>query len=79
MNEKDLQDMKLARPVALVDLWDIDDRIDHLQDAVNRMEKVVEALLALYRSERVKGWEIILQAMIKKQEEKGNRYGNRTG
>jgi len=80
MDEKDFQDTKLARPVALVDLWDIDDRIDRLQDLVIRLERVVESLIELYRSERVKNWEIILHEMLKKQEQKkGNADVHRTG
>lgn len=80
LNEKDLGDVKLSRPVAVVDVWDIDDRIDRLQDAVIRLERTVEALIELYRSERVKGWEMILQEMLKKQEQKtrGHQNDNRT-
>jgi hypothetical protein len=79
LNQKDLDDTKLARPVAVVDLWTIDDRIDRLQDVVIRLEKVVEILVELYLKERVKNWEMILQKMLEKEQKKGNRNGNRTG
>jgi hypothetical protein len=66
MSEKDLEDFRLARPVAVVDLWSLDDRVSRLEDSINRLEKIIEAMLKLYRAERVKNWEMILQAMIKK-------------
>lgn len=73
------QDFKLAKSVAVVDIWDIDDRINRLEAIAERLEKVVECLIELYRSERVKNWELILQEMLKKEAyKKGNNYGNRT-
>ena len=77
IEESDRCDVRLSRPVALVDLWDLDDRVSRLEDVVERLEKVVVAMVELYRSERVKNWEMILQEMMKK--EKGNNHGNRTG
>lgn len=80
LREEDLEDVRQARPVALLDLWGIDDRLDRMEDAVNRLEKIVEALVELYRSERVKNWELILQGMLKEQDKKkGNWNGNRSG
>jgi hypothetical protein len=80
LEETDFQDVRLSRPVSVTDVWDIDDRIDRLQDAVNRLEKIVEALAEIYRGERVKSWEMILQGMLKEQErKKGNAGVNRTG
>jgi hypothetical protein len=74
LNQKDLDDTKLARPVAIVDLWNIDDRINRLQDVVIRLEKIVEILVELYLKERVKNWELILREMLKKEElKKGNK------
>ena len=70
MDKKDFDDVKLARPVALVDLWDIDDRINRLQDMTERLEKVTEILLQLYREERVKNWELILRELMGKRDRK---------
>lgn len=64
LNETDIQDVKLAKPVAVVDLWDIDDRISHLEEITERLEKTVEVLVALYHEERVKNWELILKEML---------------
>lgn len=76
----DLEETKLARPVAVVDLWDIDDRISRIEDCVNRLEKIVECLTELYLKERVKNWELILNKMLEKEErKKGNHNGTRTG
>jgi hypothetical protein len=81
MNEKDdLEDFRLARPVAVVDLWSLDDRVSRLEDVVNRLEKILEALLQLYRSERVKSWELIFNKMIDKELQKKKDYhAHRTG
>lgn len=66
-------DFKLAKSVAVVDLWDIDDRINRLEAIAERLEEVVGCLVELYRSERVKNWELILQEMLKKEaQKKGN-------
>ena len=74
------EDFKLAKSVAVVDLWDIDDRINRLEAIAEHLEEVVGCLVELYRSERVKNWELILQEMLKKElYKKGNYYGNRTG
>jgi hypothetical protein len=70
LNETDIQDVKLARLVAVIDLWDIDDRISHLEEITERLEKVVQCLIALYREERVKNWEMILHEMLKRKEDK---------
>jgi hypothetical protein len=70
IESKDLEDVRLSRPVSVTDLWDIDDRIDRLQDVAIRLERVVEALIELYRSERIKNWELILKQMLKAEEEK---------
>jgi len=66
MDKKDFDDVKLARPVSVVDLWDIDDRIDRLEDVTCRLEKLTEILLALYHEERVKNWELILKEMLER-------------
>lgn len=75
LEKKDLEMISVSIPV--VDWWDIREEIDQLNDTVNRLEKIVEALILLHREERVKNWEMILQKMIEKQEKKGNRNGSR--
>ena len=87
LTEKDLADVKMARPVAVIDLWDIDDRIDRLEELADRLEAredrliaAIETLENLYRSERVKNWELILSEMLRKEEQKtrGHHNDNRT-
>lgn len=74
----DEMDMKLARLVAIVDLWDIDDRIARLENAVNRLEKIVEALILLHKEETVKGLTALFSEALNQQHKKGNSNGNRT-
>jgi hypothetical protein len=71
LEKKDLEMMSVSIPV--IDWWDIQEEIERLNDNVNRLERVVEVLIELYRTERVKNWEMILQKMMEKQEKKGNR------
>jgi hypothetical protein len=72
--EKDLQDVKLARPVALVDLWAIDDRIDRLEVITERLEAITRNLVNLYHQERVKNWELILNQMMKEMDRKNGKF-----
>lgn len=74
MSEGVNQDVKMARPIAVVDLWDIDDRIERLENTVERLEKVVTALAELYGEERVKNWELILKEMLKKGSDHGRQW-----
>ena len=60
--------MGVAIPV--VDYWEMREDLDRLEDAVNRLEKVVECLIELYREERVKNWEMILREMLRRGEGK---------
>ena len=82
LNKKDIEDVKLSRPIAVTDLWNIDDRIDRLEGITERLEIVVEVLFILYKEERVKNWTIILEELMRqrdlKKQKKGN-YGYRTG
>jgi hypothetical protein len=64
LNKEDIEDVRLSRPVAVLDLWDIDDRISHLEEIIERLEEVVEVLVVLYHEERVKNWELILKEML---------------
>jgi len=77
-DQRDKEMMTVSVPT--LDYWEMRDDLDRLQDAVNRLEKIVEALVELYRSERVKDWEMILQGMLKEQDrKKGNwKNGNRS-
>ncbi len=68
IDSKDVEDIRLARPVAVTDLWDIDDRIERLEMMTERLEKVVRAVVTLYHEERVKTWELILQEMMRRGE-----------
>jgi len=79
ITKSDLDDVRLSRPVSVTDLWDIDDRIARLERIAERLEQVVIAFGELYREERVKGWELILRQMMKAEDVKRGRYGNRTG
>jgi len=69
LNLKDGEDVRLARPVSVTDLWDIDDRVEKLEIITERLERIVRTLATLYHEERVKNWELILNSMIK---ERGN-------
>ena len=71
LDERDKDMMAISVPV--VDYWEMRDDLDRLEDAVLRLEKVVEALIELHRNERVKNWELILREMIR-----GHQNGNRT-
>jgi hypothetical protein len=77
LDKKDIEMMAVSIPV--VDWWDIREEIDQLNDTVNRLKKIVEALILLHREERVKTWEMILQKMMEQEQKKGNHNGNRTG
>lgn len=76
---KDLEDVRLSRPVSVTDLWDIDDRIDRLEDLANRLEKIVSALILLHKEETVRGLTALFSEALDQQQKKGNRNGNRTG
>jgi hypothetical protein len=76
--DKDFRDIRLSRPVSVTDLWDIDDRIDQLERISEKLERAVVALEELYREERIKSWELILQEMMKQSElKKGNENAGR--
>lgn len=65
-DSKDIEDVRLARPVSVADLWDIDDRVEKIEIITERLEKIVRTLVTLYHEERVKNWELILKAMMNK-------------
>lgn len=66
LDKKDLQMMSVLIPV--VDWWDIQEEIDRLEDIADRLERIAEVFLALYKEERTKNWEIVLQTMMKKHQ-----------
>ncbi len=68
IDHRDKEMMCIASP--LVDYWEMREDLDRLEGAVIRLERIVQALIELYRVERVKNWEMILQAMLN---QKGNR------
>ena len=74
LTEKDFDDLRLARPVPVVDLWDLDDRISCLEAIAERLERAVVAFGELYRSERIKSWELILREMLNEQRGQKNEY-----
>jgi hypothetical protein len=78
LDERDKEMMAVSVPT--VDYFEMREDLDRLEDAVIRIEKVVEALILLHKEERVKSWELILREMLRKEDQKkGNRNGNRTG
>ena len=66
LDQKDLEMMAVSVPT--VDWWDIREEIDNLTENVNRLQTIVEALAELYRTERVKTWEMVLTKMLERQE-----------
>lgn len=78
LDKTDLEDVRLSRPVAVVDLWDIDDRINRLEEITERLEGITRSLVNLYHQERVKNWELILHQMMKeKMDRKNGRFKTR--
>ena len=76
LSSKDFEDLRLARPVPVLDLFDLDSRIDRLERIAERLERSIVGLGELYREERVRNWEQILQEMLRQYElKKGNRDG----
>lgn len=67
LDEKDTHDLRLARPVAVVDLWEAKDSLDRMEKIVERLEKTVRTLVTLYHEERVKSWELILKEMMRQE------------
>jgi hypothetical protein len=65
LDKKDINMLCVSVPV--VDYWEMKEDFDRLNDSVDRLEKIVVALIELYRAERVKNWEMILQKMLEKQ------------
>jgi hypothetical protein len=77
LDQRDKEMMAISVPV--VDYFEMREDLDRLEDAVVRLEKVVKCLTELYLKERTKSWELILNKMLEKEEQKKGNYGNRTG
>jgi len=76
-----LENSKPISFLTISDLADLMDRsqrlekiVDRLEDSVSRIEKVLEGVIELYNTERVKNWELILKELV---ERKTAKYGNR--
>jgi hypothetical protein len=75
LDQRDKEMMAVSVPT--VDYFEMREDLDRLEDTVNRLEKVVECLIELHRSERVKNWTFILEEMMKKQDRKKGNAGER--
>ena len=71
--DRDIQDVKLARPVAVVDLWEARDFLDRLEDVTLRLESVLEGFALLFKEARVQGLETVLHAMLRSTDGKRGR------
>jgi hypothetical protein len=72
MDRIDIEDTKLARPVAIVDLWDIDDRINQLTEIAECLKGVTQALLEHAHDERVRDFERILSNALDREDARRN-------
>jgi hypothetical protein len=77
IDKKDREMMSLSVPV--VDYFEMKDEIDRLSSTVERLETAIQVLTELYRTERVKTWEIVLREMLNQMEKGETRNGFRTG
>jgi hypothetical protein len=68
LDQRDIEMMCVSIPTT--DFWEMREELDRLADSVERLEKVVECLIALYHEERIKNWELILQEMLRREEDK---------
>jgi len=66
LEKKDIEMMTISVPT--VDYWEMRDDLDQLKDAINRLERTIEALAEIYRTERVKNWSGILDEMLRQRE-----------
>ena len=66
--------------VPTVDFWDIQEEIERLGDAVDRLETILQAFILLYQEERRKTWKLVLDEMFERMEhKKGYGYGSSSG
>lgn len=76
LDRHDKEMMCISIPV--VDYWEIREDLDRLEDAVSRLERIVEALILLHKEETVKGLTALFSEVLN-QQKKGNRSVDRTG
>ena len=67
-DDRNLEVLSVSIPVT--DWYDARDEIDSLRESVERLQKVVEALAELYRTERVKTWEMVLTKMLEREDKR---------
>jgi hypothetical protein len=70
MNNMDFQDVKLARPIAIVDLWDVDGRVNRLDNCIDRLERITQILIEYSHDERVRDFERILKEAMDREDAK---------
>jgi uncharacterized protein (UPF0335 family) len=79
MVKTDIENIKLARPVAVVDLWEIDDRIERLENCISDLKEIVQVLIKHGHDERVRDFERILnQALDREDVKKENKKQGKT-
>jgi len=77
MDKNDLSKLHAAIPV--IGFFEMRADVEQLTSTVERLEKVVDTLVNLYREERVKTWELVLNEMAKDLDQKrGDKNGIRT-
>lgn len=81
LTEKDIEDTMQARPVAVVDLYDVHDLLDKMSTIIDRLEDITRMLHEHLHQERSKSWELILKAMLEKEDQKrgDKKDAHRTG
>ena len=67
-DDRNLEVLSVSIPVT--DWYDARDEIDSLRESVERLQKIVEALAELYRTERVKTWEMVLTKMLEREDKR---------
>ncbi len=73
MEKEDIEDVQLARPVAVIDLWNLDDRISRLEDLVERLARLIHAIALLQKEDRVSKLEAILTQEIDRRDRNGKQ------
>jgi hypothetical protein len=74
LDDQDIQEVKMARPVSVVDLWEAKDFLDRLEDVTVRLEAVLDGFTLLFREARVQGLEAVFNEILKKRDRNGSEY-----
>lgn len=69
--DKALEDVRMSRPCAVTDLWDLIEVVNKLENLVERLELVLLGFSNLYKEERIKNWELILKNLEKRIKREG--------